>query len=194
MMLWKFFKRKKKDQKPVNTFGQDLNKLIDGKLPFGWVVKFKDYYQPKDSKMTELALSIKGKNGQERIAALQTLIKYFYSYKEECKLKGECFEKYFDNNKELVCTATKYAINDGVEKHGFNNSCKWWIRNESDYNLARIDLKIYFKDSSGKTVDYKETSESALCANGEKPFTRYSFSKKDIVNVGVEVSGVSIKE
>lgn len=97
MMLWKFFKRKKKDQKPVNTFGQDLNKLIDGELPFGWVVKFKDYYQPKDSKMTELALSIKGKNGQERIAALQTLIKYFYSYKEECKLKGECFEKYFDN-------------------------------------------------------------------------------------------------
>ena len=68
------------------------------------------------------------------------------------------------------------------------------IINESDYNLARIDLKIYFKDSSGKTVDYKETSESALCANGEKPLSRYSFSKKDIVNVGVEVSGVSIKE
>ena len=90
---------------------------------------------------------------------------------------------------------TKLVIDVAVEKstsRSFRGD--GIIRNESDYNLARIDLKIYFKDSSGKTVDYKETSESALCANGEKPFTHYSFSKKDIVNVEVQVSGVSIKE
>lgn len=90
---------------------------------------------------------------------------------------------------------TKLVIDVVVKKTTSGSFCvDGVIKNESNYNLARIDLKIYFKDSSGKTVDYKETSESALCANGEKPFTRYSFSKKEITKVEVEVSGVAIKE
>ncbi len=83
-------------KKKTNSIGQNLNKLIDGKLPFGWSVHYKDVMKPKDDKMISLALRTKTQDLNERITALKNLIQYFYSYKEECKSMGECFEKYVD--------------------------------------------------------------------------------------------------
>ncbi len=98
MKLLKLFNfRKKKQQTLKNTLGQNLDKLIGGELPWGWTAYFKDFYQPRNDKMIELAMKTKCQNNNERISALKELISYFYSYKAECAEKGECFEKYFDD-------------------------------------------------------------------------------------------------
>lgn len=89
MKLFSFGKQK-------NSKGQNLDKLIDGELPFGWVLYFKDFYKPRNDTMVDLAMKTKCKNTSEHIAALKNLIEYFYSYKDECSVKGECFEKYFE--------------------------------------------------------------------------------------------------
>lgn len=90
----KLFTLKKKPLQ--NSTGQNLDLLIDGELPFGWVYHYKDFYKPKNDKMVELASKTQVKDTDDRISALQTLIDYFYSYKNECREKGECFEKYFE--------------------------------------------------------------------------------------------------
>jgi len=93
------FKKKKLPPQAVNSSGQPLDKLIDGELPFGWVYKYQSYYKPKDNEMVSIAVQIRStKNLNEKISLLQNLIDYFYSYKKECEIKGECFQKYFDLN------------------------------------------------------------------------------------------------
>ena len=47
--------------------------------------------------MVELALKTKTPDEEKRIAALQDLIQYFYSYQSECQSMGVCFAKYFDS-------------------------------------------------------------------------------------------------
>lgn len=89
----KLFNFKKKQ----NSKGQNLDKLVDGELPWGWVIYFKDFYKPRNDKMVELAMKTHSKDKDEKISALKELIAYFYAYKKECSEKGECFEKYFDN-------------------------------------------------------------------------------------------------
>ena len=99
-MLNLFRKKPKSKFNPkssVNSIGRDLNKLVDGNLPFGWIAYHKNIVKPKDDKMVSLALKTKTQDLNEKIIALKNLIQYFYSYKEECKSMGECFEKYFDD-------------------------------------------------------------------------------------------------
>lgn len=93
----KLFNFKKSQTSPQNSKGQNLDKLIDGELPWGWVLYFKDFYKPRNDKMVELANKTRCQNKDEKISALKELIAYFYAYKKECSEKGECFEKYFDN-------------------------------------------------------------------------------------------------
>lgn len=80
-----------------NSLGDNLDKLINGELPFGWYAYNKNFVKSKDEQMTAFALKTQAKDESEKIAALQTLIQYFYSYQAECKSMGECFEKYFDD-------------------------------------------------------------------------------------------------
>lgn len=92
------FNLKKKAPQLTNSFGESLDKLTNGELPFGWIYKHKDYYKPKDDLMTAIAVQIRlTKEPTERIQHLQNLIDYFYSYKAECETKGECFKKYFED-------------------------------------------------------------------------------------------------
>lgn len=96
-MNMKLFGRKKKVDPPTNTMGQQLDKLIDGELPFGWYAHNKHIVKPKNDRMVALALKTKTPDEEIRIAALQELIRYFYSYKAECQSMGKCYAKYFDD-------------------------------------------------------------------------------------------------
>lgn len=92
------FGKKKKEVTPTNSLGESLDELQDGELPWGWVAKFKDYYKPKDDKLSSLAVATKGTMAkEEKVQKLQDLIEYFYEYKNECQSKGGCIAKYFDN-------------------------------------------------------------------------------------------------
>lgn len=92
-----FHSKKKSNKIQSNTIAQPLDRLVNGELPFGWITYHKDYFKPKNDIMVALAMNTQVKNQDDRIQALQILINYFYSYKQECKEKGECFEKYFDD-------------------------------------------------------------------------------------------------
>ena len=95
-MNMKLFGRKKKVNTPTNSIHQPLDKLVNGELPFGWYAHNKHITKPKEDRMVELALKTKTPDEEIRIAALQELIQYFYSYQAECQSMGECFAKYFD--------------------------------------------------------------------------------------------------
>jgi hypothetical protein len=95
-MNMKLFGRKKKVNTPTNSINQPLDKLVNGELPFGWYAHNKHIIKPKEDRMVELALKTRTPDEEKRIAALQELIQYFYSYQAECQSMGECFAKYFD--------------------------------------------------------------------------------------------------
>lgn len=92
-----FGRKKKKPDPPKKSIGQNLDKLINGQLPFGWTIHYKHIMKPKDDVLIELALKTQTSDKQKRIEALQNLIQYFYSYQAECQSMGECFAKYFDD-------------------------------------------------------------------------------------------------
>ena len=104
-----FGRKKKKPDPPKNSIGQNLDKLINGQLPFGWTIHYKHIMKPKDDVLIELALKTQTSDKQKRIEALQNLIQYFYSYQAECQSMGECFAKYFDDMwiKLLLPSTTK---------------------------------------------------------------------------------------
>lgn len=81
-----------------NSLNQPLDKLIDGKLPFGWVSHYRQFINPRDTKLTQLYITSRNcKNIDAEIQTLKTFINYYYAYQRECKSKGECFYKYFED-------------------------------------------------------------------------------------------------
>lgn len=91
------FGKKKKVEPQKNSAGEKLDKLVNGELPFGWYSHNQHIVKPKDAQMAALAAKTQTKNKNDKIVALQNLIQYFYSYKSECQMMGECFAKYFDD-------------------------------------------------------------------------------------------------
>jgi len=81
-----------------NAFGEELDKLRDGELPWGWSLANEDFIKPRDSKLVDLSVaSSKAQNVDEEIRLLREFIKYYYTYQEECAQRGECFTKYFSD-------------------------------------------------------------------------------------------------
>jgi len=79
-----------------NTFGEPLDKLVSGEIPWGWHAAKKDFYKPRDHKLADLSVrASKTDNIDEEIKLLKEFVDYFEEYKNECKLMGECFEKHF---------------------------------------------------------------------------------------------------
>lgn len=89
-----FGKKKSSQQAPKI----DVEKLENGELPFGWYAEHKDYLKSHEQQMTSLAANLPPiKEKQLRIKGLQSLVSFFYAFKSECEVKGECFKKYFDD-------------------------------------------------------------------------------------------------
>lgn len=83
----------------TNTFGQPLDKLIDGELPFGWMAYQGDFFKTRDDYMVSLAVQSRKESDPERkIHLLNALIEYYYAYKAECQRMGECHEKWFEQS------------------------------------------------------------------------------------------------
>lgn len=82
-----------------NTFGETLDKLDSrGELPWGWEYANKDFINSHDGKLTYLSIQCSEVASiDDEIEKLSQFIDYYYSYKNECKHKGECFYKYFEN-------------------------------------------------------------------------------------------------
>ena len=79
-----------------NSFGQELDKLIDGELPFGWEHAKQDFIKPRDNKLFDLSIrASKTDNIDVEIKLLEEFIAFFKEYENECKAMGECYEKYF---------------------------------------------------------------------------------------------------
>lgn len=94
MGLFNFGKKKSAPQTTVMS----AEKLENGELPFGWYAKHKDYLKSKEQLMTSLAANLPPTSeNQLRIDKLKELISYFYTFKNECESKNECFKKYFND-------------------------------------------------------------------------------------------------
>ncbi len=82
-----------------NTFGESLDKLVDGDLPWGWVAHKQDFTEPIAKKYKCLLnLWVDARNGppQELYSALKDFVLYMEDIEKLCKSKGECYELWFN--------------------------------------------------------------------------------------------------
>lgn len=79
----------------VNSFGEPLDKLVDGDLPWGWVAankEFIDSVQKEHGHFQNLWYEVREKgNSKEEIAALKSYLLYADDIQKMCDKKGECF-------------------------------------------------------------------------------------------------------
>lgn len=81
-----------------NTFGEPLDKLIDGDLPWGWVTHKKDFIEPIKKEYSYFLQSwLDARNGspKELYSALKSFVFYMKDVEKLCKSKGECYEFWF---------------------------------------------------------------------------------------------------
>lgn len=82
-----------------NTFGESLDKLVDGDLPWGWVAHKQNFTEPIAKKYKCLLnLWVDARNGspQELYSALKDFVLYMEDIEKLCKSKGECYELWFN--------------------------------------------------------------------------------------------------
>lgn len=82
-----------------NTFGDPLDKLIDGDLPWGWVSHNRNFTEPIEKEyryFLNIWVDAINKSPKELYAALKSFVLYMEDVKKICKEKGECFEFWFD--------------------------------------------------------------------------------------------------
>ena len=104
----------KKEEKN-NSFGDSLDHLEDGELPWGWYYAKQDFIKPRDEKLYELSAKASKVNSiDEEIECLEKLIKYYNEYKDECFSKDECFQKYF-TDMHMKCHNSRNSCFEFVE-------------------------------------------------------------------------------
>lgn len=69
----------------------------EGELPWGWLSRNMPICKPYEQKMTDIALSLKTLNVNDKIGQLEKLISAYYEYKAFCYSKDECYIKYFSD-------------------------------------------------------------------------------------------------
>lgn len=78
----------------VNSFGDPLDKLVDGELPWGWVTHYKDFIDKYTEEYNYFLYAWfdarKGSPKEER-PALKSLLLYMDDVQKLCDQKGECF-------------------------------------------------------------------------------------------------------
>lgn len=97
------FNKKKKVQKSnlnVNSFGDPLDHLVDGELPWGWIAHnrtFVDDIQTKQKYFLNEWLIARDKSPKELRSALKSYILFLQETKSICQSKGECHIKWFQS-------------------------------------------------------------------------------------------------
>lgn len=114
MIIPNMFKKKnntKRDtnkNEKLNSFGEPLNHLIDGELPWGWISANKEFIDKTQSEykyfLNEWNDSI-NKSPKNKYSALKSLLSYINDIQTRCNSLGECFA-YWCNNCLLTDTLT----------------------------------------------------------------------------------------
>lgn len=99
MGLFCLFSKKKnvekKKNKNKNYSGESLDRLTkDGKLPFGWYQKNKEFTDKIESEhriFVEEYVNSRNKSPKERYSALKSLVQHTDDVRKLCASKGECF-------------------------------------------------------------------------------------------------------
>lgn len=79
-----------------NSLGEPLEHLVDGELPWGWYAAKADFIRPRDKKLLDFHVkACEATSVTERKEYYEKFLDFYRSYKEECRLKGECYIKYF---------------------------------------------------------------------------------------------------
>ncbi len=82
-----------------NTFGDSLDKLIDGDLPWGWVYHNRDFTEPIEKEykyFLDKWINARTSSTAELRSALKSFVLYMEDVEKLCKSKGECFEFWFN--------------------------------------------------------------------------------------------------
>lgn len=99
----------KRNDRNVNLFGEPLDKLVDGDLPWGWIAHNKDFtdkIHDEYSFFLQQWIDCRNRSPKELYFALKSFVKYMEDVEKLCKSKGECFEFWFYN----VLTSTDYIL------------------------------------------------------------------------------------
>lgn len=84
-----------------NSFGETLDHLVDGELPWGWVSAKANFIKPRDKHMMDLHIrSCNASSILEEKQLIEEFLVAFYAYKRECEEMGECYMKYFSDMHE----------------------------------------------------------------------------------------------
>lgn len=87
---------KKKKAEPAtkkNSFGEPLDKLVDGELPWGWITAHKDFTDGIEKEFAYFwnAWINARKDPINERNALKSLLQYMDDVQRMCDQKGECF-------------------------------------------------------------------------------------------------------
>lgn len=85
---------KRKNDIPVNSFGEPIDKLVDGDLPWGWMFHNKDFTDKIQAEFEHFRKEwADSRNGdpKEEYWSLKSFLMYIDDLQAECDKKGECF-------------------------------------------------------------------------------------------------------
>ena len=100
-----------------NTYGELLDHLVDGELPWGWVHVKRNFIEPRDKKLYDLHIrSCKATSIIEEKKLTEEFLNFFYSYKKECEELGECYVQYFSEMFEQCHNSKELCFSMGVKK------------------------------------------------------------------------------
>lgn len=129
-----------------NSFGDSVEHLVNGELPWGWETAKQSFIKPRDNKLYDLSIrASKANNIDEEIKLLEDFVAYFKEYEKECSEKGECYEKYFLDMHIKQPDKPKYA----------------WLKDKKDRlkylkeNYENIKEEAKIKDEQGKDLSKK---------------------------------------
>lgn len=86
---------KKPEDDNHNSFGEPLDKLVNGELPWGWVGAKREFVgkiQNEYGYFLNRWISARNKNPKDEYAALKSFVLYMQDVKKLCASKGECYE------------------------------------------------------------------------------------------------------
>ncbi|MDO4487307.1 MAG: hypothetical protein Q4C46_12085 [Bacillota bacterium] len=103
----------------TNSLGEDLEHLIDGELPWGWVAHKSSFIKPRDEEMIDTHVkACNAESVEEEKKLLERFLELFYAYKNECEQMGECYVKYFSDMHEHChnSSSSDFSINELAEQ------------------------------------------------------------------------------
>lgn len=86
---------KKPEDDNHNSFGEPLDKLVNGELPWGWIGAKREFVGKIQNEYRHFLnrwIASRKKSPKEEYAALKSFVLYMQDVKKLCASKGECYE------------------------------------------------------------------------------------------------------